>query len=202
MDEKYCMNCSYSTQNINDINYHIENNHKFTYGQVTNTKILSIPEIIEDDLDDTSKYEELENNYLNNAKYNSKQYLNKNTKTIKLNRKYIKSAKYYIKSQNYVEKSPKNSNEILTQENYNEKLDKLISTTKSMLVIRGVQLVTLDTIQKNLLTKKNISVLDSNKSKEEAAMKTLFGHICTTRLKMPKDIFANLHVVKMLKITQ
>jgi len=30
-------------------------------------------------------------------------------------------------------------------------------------------------------------------------MKTLFGHICTTRLKMPKDTFANLYVIKIFK---
>ena len=30
-------------------------------------------------------------------------------------------------------------------------------------------------------------------------MKTLFGHICTTRLKMPKETFANLHVIFFFK---
>ena len=68
-----------------------------------------------------------------------------------------------------------------------------------MLVIRGVTLKSLDILQKNLLKNKNISVLDSNKTKDEVTMKSMFGHICITRLKMPKDIFNNLNVVKIFK---
>lgn len=60
---KYCNSCDYSTNNVNEINDHVQKNHNMSYAQVTNTnsntKILIIPDIIEDDLDSTSKYEEL-----------------------------------------------------------------------------------------------------------------------------------------------
>ena len=99
-------------------------NHKKTYAEVSNTKTINLPEIIiKDDLSDKNnqiQYEELDNDYLNNAKYNMKKYITANTETIELDRWFVQNAKNFIMSKNYVDKSPKNSNLIITQENYNK----------------------------------------------------------------------------------
>ena len=110
-----------------------------------------------------------------------------------------KKAKNYIKSRNYTDKVPKDSDKVISQESYDEKLDTVIQKTKSTIVIRGTKHDVFNTVKQNLINNNKISKVESLKIQDEKTIKSILCHTFIQKLKMDPLSYNSLEMIKVYK---
>ena len=93
----------------------------------------------------------------------------------------------------------KNNGNIITAEDYNDKLDKIISRTRATIVIRGHSEETFKRFEAQLYKNKTISKLDDPKLKDVKVTKHLFAHTVMTKLDIPIEVFNSMIVNDIYK---